>query len=158
MNKLIKALNKKIISDRRKLKIYKILDTLISISIAAFNLSIIIVAIITLITLIRYKNRHSEIANQISQNSFWTLVALTSLIIIAFIITIVLAIYKYNSRQNEYKKIYNTLRYLQIKHDAGEINDEKLNEFVNKLWIKATTKTKLTVSKIIKDQITSGGK
>ncbi|VEU70392.1 hypothetical protein [Mycoplasmopsis glycophila] len=154
-NKLIKALNKKVQNDNLKLKLCKISDALISALIAVINISIITIAIITLVKLINYRNIHK---NEVDNSSFVILVVLTVLILTSFFITIVLAIYKHNTRQNEYKKIYNTLRYLEVKYDSGEIDENQLNKYVNQLWEKANSKTKIVITQIIKDQITSGGK
>ncbi|WP_426461556.1 hypothetical protein [Mycoplasma hafezii] len=153
MNKLIQALEKKIASDKKKLKIYRFVDTFTSILIAILNISIIALAIRTLVLLVEASNKNKQDKDIFS---FTILIILSVLILSSFLITITLTIYKYNSRQQEYKKLSNTIKYLEMKYEAGELTDEQLDELADKILAKASKKTKLIITKAIKDQITTG--
>ncbi|WP_036452756.1 hypothetical protein [Mycoplasma buteonis] len=155
MNKLIKALEKKLEKDKKNFKRYKFLDTFTSVFIAIFNIAIIVLAIDALVTLIKLSN---EKGNNVDIFTYVILIILVVLILTTFIITIALAIYKYNSRQNEYFKLLNTIKYLETKYLTGHIKDEELDELAEKIIQKANNKTKLLISKAITEQITKGPK
>ncbi|QNM93733.1 hypothetical protein H9M94_00440 [Mycoplasma sp. Pen4] len=157
MDKIFKFLQHKIKVDERKFLTYRILDWLFSIIIGILNISTISLAIYTLVELINYRDNNTIQDSKPFYASFYMLITLVILIITSFTLTITLAIYKQNTRQSDYRRIYNTLKYIQNKHDAKQINDETFEQFVDRLWQRASVKNKLIIKDIITEHFTSKG-
>ncbi|WP_036464707.1 DUF4231 domain-containing protein [Mycoplasmopsis sturni] len=154
MERFLRALKEKITKDQVNLKRILLLDKLFSISILLLNLSLLGVAITTLVILVR---KGLETQSTFSEPSFIILLILVIFIISSFILTVVLAIYRANSKYHRYKKIKNTLIDLGIKYQSGVISEEELTQYLNVLYDKLNKKHKVAFSNVVKEQL-SGGK
>lgn len=154
MERFLHALKEKITKDQVNLKRILLLDKLFSILILLLNLSLLGVAITTLVILVR---KGLEAQSIFSEPSFIILLILVIFIISSFILTVVLAIYRANSKYHRYKKIKNTLIDLGIKYQSGVISEEELTQYLNVLYDKLNKKHKVVFSNVVKEQL-SGGK
>lgn len=154
MERFLRALKEKITKDQVNLKRILLLDKLFSISILLLNLSLLGVAITTLVILVR---KGLETQSTFSEPSFIILLILVIFIISSFILTVVLAIYRANSKYHRYKKIKNTLIDLGIKYQSGVISEEELTQYLNVLYDKLNKKHKVAFINVVKEQL-SGGK
>ncbi|WP_406614580.1 hypothetical protein ACJA23_01360 [Mycoplasma corogypsi] len=154
MKEVTKYLNKLLNKEKFRWKLYKILDIIFSTLILLMNLTTISLAIYTLVILVD-KQQHS---GKSFDFSIYILVTLVVLILLSFILTITLAIYKQNTRQNEYNKIYNTLKHLEIKYYANKFDRETFEKYLNMLWENSKHKRKLVITKIIASELKKGGK
>lgn len=157
MQNILNAINDKIVKDRKKLKKYKLVDKLISLSIAILNITAVVLAFIALIkilNIIKLENSYEWY----QKTSLVLILCLVIMIIIGFVLTIIIEIYKYNARTNEYKKYLETIKDLYVKHSSGIIGDEELNEFIDLLWKNANQRHKIIVANVVKEQLKKGNK
>ncbi|AKA49720.1 hypothetical protein VO56_00245 [Mycoplasmopsis gallinacea] len=155
MNTILKTINKKLKKDQTKLRIYKLLDRLISLIITVLNLSVLFIAIYALIKLVRINTTEADNMKDI-KFSFYLILVFVIFIICSFILTIALEVYKNNSRYQEYKKIYNTMEHLLVKEAQGLISEEELIITIDALWEKASTKRKIVIKQIVQNQLEKG--
>ncbi|QGZ97634.1 hypothetical protein GE118_02345 [Mycoplasma sp. NEAQ87857] len=159
MNNIINILQAKIKRDKNKLIVYRFLDWFFSILIAILNITLISIAIYTLVNLIHITNLHKK--NPTEQYkidaSFYLLIALVILIITSLMLTIVLAVYKQNTNQATYKKLYSTLKYVQTKYEANKITYEQYQDTIEQLYQRAKYKNKFVIKKIVKDEMVKWG-
>lgn len=155
MNTILKMINKKLKKDQTKLRIYKLLDRLISLIITVLNLSVLFIAIYALIKLVRINTTEADNMKDI-KFSFYLILVFVIFIICSFILTISLEVYKNNSRYQEYKKIYNTMEHLLVKEAQGLISEEELIITIDALWEKASTKRKIIIKQIVQNQLEKG--
>ncbi|VEU58292.1 Uncharacterised protein [Mycoplasmopsis gallinacea] len=148
-------INKKLKKDQTKLRIYKLLDRLISLIITILNLSVLFIAIYALIKLVRINTTEADNMKDI-KFSFYLILVFVIFIICSFILTIALEVYKNNSRYQEYKKIYNTMEHLLVKEAQGLISEEELIITIDALWEKASTKRKIIIKQIVQNQLEKG--
>lgn len=155
MNTILKTINKKLKKDQTKLRIYKLLDRLISFIIAVLNISVLFIAIYALIKLVRINTTEADNMKDI-KFSFYLILVFVIFIICSFILTIALEVYKNNSRYQEYKKVYNTMEHLLVKEAQGLISEEELIITIDALWEKASTKRKIVIKQIVQNQLEKG--
>ncbi|TDV24360.1 hypothetical protein BCF59_0322 [Mycoplasmopsis mustelae] len=153
MNLIIERLQQKKKQDERTLKIYSIIDTIISSIISFFTIASISLATYILYKLVQISNKYKDVLNS---TSFILLLFLVVFIIISFFITVALSIYKYFDRTVQYKKIMNTIQYLDIKYNSRLISKKDLEAIVDTLWEKANKKRKMALSKILKTELKKG--
>ncbi|MFV8499473.1 hypothetical protein ACNQ1M_00030 [Mycoplasma sp. VS424B] len=155
MQEIIKNLTKKLEKDKRRLRRYKMLDDLFSVLIAFLNIAAIVLASLALSILSK------ETPNKQSQDdykSYINVVVLASFIIISFFLNLFIAIYRYNTHSDLYKKIYTTISYLQVKYNANEISTETMDNIIDALWKQASTRKKIIIAEVLKSELTNGGK
>ncbi|QDF64748.1 hypothetical protein [Mycoplasma nasistruthionis] len=152
MNSVIKHLQEKLNQDSKKLRLYRFLDSLVSLVIACLNISTVAIASVAL-----YKLVDLNKDNSISV-SFILILLLTIFIIFSFFLNLFLAIYRFNTKNALYKKIYNTINYLQLKYQANQITDQELETVLETLWNEISKKKKLVIKDIIRQELQSGGK
>ncbi|MBN3534677.1 hypothetical protein [Mycoplasma procyoni] len=150
MHIIVKKLREKQNNDRRKLKLYSIMDGIVSFLIIGTNLSSIITAIIALVHLSVILSEDKAANTSIS---FIFLVTFVVLLIASFILTLSLSIYRYNSNKEEYEKILNTLNYIKQKYEARKLSDEEFAKIIDVLWEKATTKRKIVIKKVLSNEL-----
>ncbi|QIW62465.1 hypothetical protein [Mycoplasmopsis gallinacea] len=155
MNTILKTINKKLKKDHTKLRIYKLLDRLISFIIAVLNISVLFIAIYALIKLVRINTTEADNMKDI-KFSFYLILVFVIFIICSFILTIALEVYKNNSRYQEYKKVYNTMEHLLVKEAQGIISEEELIITIDALWEKASAKRKIVIKQIVQNQLEKG--
>ncbi|SJZ61693.1 hypothetical protein [Mycoplasmopsis verecunda] len=155
MREILEFLNKKVQKDKKKLKLYKLLDDMFSLLIAILNISAIVLASIALSIL--SKEKPNNVQNT-GLNSYWNIVILATFIILSFFLNLFIAVYRYNTHSTLYKKIYNTISYLQIKYNAGQISSETMEQILDALWKQATTRKKIVIGAVLKSELTNSGK
>ncbi|WP_322962087.1 hypothetical protein RRG51_01935 [Mycoplasmopsis cynos] len=155
MQAIVQKLKEKQDLHRKKLKIYSILDNVFSFVIILLNVSSIALAIWALVKLVLISKKE-HITNQ--SLSFILLITFVVLLIISFLLTIFLAIYKHNTKNSEYHKVLNTLNYINDKYKAKKLSDTDLNIILDALWEKISLKQKLTIKKILKKELKSTNK
>ncbi|WBP84112.1 hypothetical protein [Mycoplasmopsis edwardii] len=155
MNPIIKRLKEKQQQDKRKLKIYTILDNVISFSIIILNISSIAIAIYALVKLIMIAQKDPKTTHSAS---FVLLIVFAALLVFSFFLTIALSIYKQNSNTAEYQKILNTLYYVQDKFIAKKLTEDQLNQILDALWEKASMKRKLAIKNAIQSDLKTSNK
>lgn len=107
MDLILETLQKRLNSDKRKLKFYEFLDRFIGLFITFINIVILIIASLALDKLTSDSEFNKN--NLFSQNtSLLLLIAFTIVLIVSFFLNIVIEIYKINQRYDEYKKVSNT--------------------------------------------------
>ncbi|SYV93062.1 Uncharacterised protein, partial [Mycoplasmopsis synoviae] len=133
MDLILETLQKRLNSDKRKLKFYEFLDRFIGLFITFINIVILIIASLALDKLTSDSEFNKN--NLFSQNtSLLLLIAFTIVLIVSFFLNIVIEIYKINQRYDEYKKVSNTFSYLIVKYRTKFINEKDLIAQTNKLW------------------------
>ncbi|MEE3928535.1 hypothetical protein V2E24_03010 [Mycoplasmopsis ciconiae] len=154
MDKIIEALVKKIKQDEKRLKRVQIFDRLLSLIITLLNLTVVAIAVTTLVILVRLLEDKKD--QNISKSSFYLLIVLVSFILSNFFLTIFIEVYKKNMRDVKYKKIQNTLLDLYIKYQSNVITEEELDQYINILYTKLKRKSKIVVADIVKEQLQKG--
>ncbi|MFA7732866.1 hypothetical protein ABC468_00565 [Mycoplasmopsis synoviae] len=148
MDLILETLQKRLNSDKKKLKFYEFLDRFIGLFITFINIVILIIASLALDKLTSDSEFNKN--NLFSQNtSLLLLIAFTIVLIVSFFLNIVIEIYKINQRYDEYKKVSNTFSYLIVKYRTKFINEKDLIAQTNKLWEKASKKTKIQIKRYL---------
>ncbi|QNM93913.1 hypothetical protein H9M94_01410 [Mycoplasma sp. Pen4] len=163
---IINKLDEKMSKDKKTLKIYNWVDNIFSILIMLLNIATIAIAITALVILVELRNNNIDIPKSSSEkisdkfisSAFDLVVALTVFILLSFCLNISLAIWKANSKQNLYKKISNTLNYIQYKYEAGLISDEQLEQLLEVIANKSKIKSKIVILDIVKNELSKKGK
>ncbi|UWV84380.1 hypothetical protein [Mycoplasmopsis felis] len=155
MNLILEKLQKKKERDKKTLKLYSILDAIISTIVSFLSIASISTAIYVLVILVQLSNKNPDVLTSVS---FVLLLVLIIFILLSFILTIVLSIMKHNDKTVKYKRILNTIKYLEIKHNSNLITDKDLDTIIDTLWEKGTKKQKLAISEIIKSELKKGAK
>ncbi|MGZ9763417.1 hypothetical protein ACXYRP_03965 [Mycoplasma sp. 5912] len=153
MNLILEKLKQKYDIDKRSLRIYSIVDSLLSSIISLLSIASISVAIYALVALVHKGNEDKKV---FESTSYILLMVLVVFIIFSFILTLTLIIYKYFDRSAKYKKIVNTLKYLDLKYHSNQISKADLEVIIDKLWEKATKKKKVGIGKILKAEFQRG--
>lgn len=157
MQNILNVISEKIDKDKKKLKRYKLVDKFISLSIAILNITAVVLAFIALVKILNIIKLENS-SQWYQKTSLVLILCLAIMIIFGFILTIIIEIYKYNARTNEYKKYLTTIKDLYVKHSSGLISDEELNEFIDILWRSANQKRKIIVADVVKQQLKKGKK
>ncbi|MHA3802023.1 hypothetical protein [Mycoplasma sp. VS30B] len=155
MQEILNNLNKKLAKDKKRLKLYKLLDDLFSLIIAFLNIAAIVLASIAL-SILSKQEPNSEKPEDI--DSYLNVIALASFIIISFFLNLFIAVYRYNTHCDLYKKINSTISYLQVKYNANEISTETMENIIDALWAQASTRKKIIIAEVLKSELTNGGK
>ncbi|MHA3796175.1 hypothetical protein [Mycoplasma sp. Z463D] len=155
MQEILNNLNKKLAKDKKRLKLYKLLDDLFSLIIAFLNIAAIVLASIAL-SILSKQEPNSERPEDI--DSYLNVIALASFIIISFFLNLFIAVYRYNTHCDLYKKINSTISYLQVKYNANEISTETMVNIIDALWAQASTRKKIIIAEVLKSELTNGGK
>ncbi|MEA4333497.1 hypothetical protein [Mycoplasma sp. 1232] len=159
MKDIIKYLNKRLKHDKKKLLTYKIIDISFSIIIALLNISSIIIAAIALSIIVSHGQTNGD--DELQRNSSYiSVILLCVFMIILFFLNIGIAIYRSNTKMSTYKKVHESLEYLEIKYANGLISEENLIKFIDYMYTEAKSFKKLVILEVIQDEITSpsGGK
>ncbi|WLP85794.1 hypothetical protein [Mycoplasma seminis] len=157
MNQVIEILKNKLKKDEKRLKRYKLLDDIFSVLIALLNISAIVLASIVLSKLIKIDNKPNT-TDRVNYESYLLVALLASFIIISFFLNLFIAIYRYNTHSDLYKKIYNTICYIQIKYDNGQISQQAMNNIIDALFQQASTRKKIVIAEVLKNELTTGSR
>ncbi|WP_027121418.1 hypothetical protein [Mycoplasma leonicaptivi] len=153
MKEILKKLEKKLKKDKKQLRILTILDSFFSFLITIMNLASVGLAIAALFILIQLGKKDPS---TFGKSSFIFLLVLVVLILLSFILTIGLSIYKHNNKTVQHNRLLNTLNYVKIKYEAKLLSEQDIETIIDKIWTEASSRTKIEINKIIKNEFKSG--